>query len=1295
MAIGFVSELKFAFQNIRKTRLQLHSLLETLQASTDLLFIQELPIYKVRNLASATSEEGDPLISSASHPQWVCVDKRSVYPESQVAIYVNKRILPTFSLFMDPFEVPSPNVLTLRLTRNTDQSSAMFVCLYNRPTTRNEAVNTLISTLPFLRNVAIVQGDFNLHSPEWDPRCTETDDAAIELLNALTLADHHLVNEDGQPTWHNPKQNRSSVLDLIFAHTSLLGHNKWTYQNCTEDRGQSDHSLLKLDLGVNRTWRGPPYIKGGSEEEDNFVSAIKLAILSGADNTSSSLSNVFDEIYRTVDYAWRRNSRCPKLGSNPSMWWDEDCTAAKTRLQEECSPAARKAFQKAVKAAQRSFFRKKLETMTSVRAPWEGVRWTKARKSPPVSTIKDNGETVTSTDHLWRVLDRQFNTNSTSEINWNFINALPSHPERDFPPIAVYEVRTALQATSNSSAPGNDHITWRLLKRVLSSYDVTKALTKLYNRIMDESFWPAQLKEAESVVIPKPNKNDYSTPKAYRPIALLNTIGKLLTKVLASRLQYDAIKHNLLHPGQFGGVQKHATTDVALILMDTIVKARERGQHTSVLALDIAQFFPSLDHRVMFTVLTKLGFNRKIANFVAAFFSNRTTRYRWGSSISPPIDASIGVPQGDGLSPILSALYLATLLTLAFQWGIDKRVNILTFVDDGAFVISSESLQNNVDFLATIYKTFLIFLSYFGLTAEHSKLELKHFFAFDLSSRTRKFKEEEQPPLTFEWGEKAWTVPPSDLWRYLGFYFDSRLSFTSHVKIYTNKAFSTMRACQMLGNSHSGLGPEERAVVYKACALPILAYGLALWYAPFGDGAKKCLTRMERVQSFATRWVTGAFRTTPRGAPEVLSGIPPLALWFNICLAKYSARIMSLPENHLLRQIFHYDPVPARYRHIHPRRRRRNLPDDNPIVRLKTDQIQEYFEPYHDEAKPGARVLDEYLTRISFLNMDAPKKNSESFKPWLTSYKRWLSDEINSQVVFFTDGAFWRRQRRGAAACVCWSKGQWIGEKREWCAAASSFDAELAACEIALTWLIQRTDINCATIVVDNKAAINALFDTDTHSSQITSLNICIAARDWLSRSPDHTLRISWCPSHVGITGNERADRLANREKDDTIAPGILREHFIQMAKHRAQRWWKARYRSPQYTGQSWLPIRRRKKPIQPTLGPTTRRFVMREMAENNPVMMARLTRTLTNHAPTGEYRKRFFPDQPTHCPHCRTTPVLHSRSHILTACGKYTSCFVSIRKFCADKKNGRQLKLFLKENPTAFTFDDLPPEPP
>jgi ribonuclease HI len=222
----------------------------------------------------------------------------------------------------------------------------------------------------------------------------------------------------------------------------------------------------------------------------------------------------------------------------------------------------------------------------------------------------------------------------------------------------------------------------------------------------------------------------------------------------------------------------------------------------------------------------------------------------------------------------------------------------------------------------------------------------------------------------------------------------------------------------------------------------------------------------------------------------------------------------------------------------------------------------------------GARILDAYLTRIFFLNMDAPKKGSESFKPWLAAYKQWMSNKMKTQVIFFTDGAFWQRKRRGVAACVYWNNEQWSEEKREWCTAASSFDAELAACEIAITWLLQHTDIKSATIITDNKAAINALFDTNTHSNQNTSIRICMAARDWLSQSPEHTLHISWCPSHTGITGNEHVDRLANREKDESVAPAMLRKHFVQGAKLQAQQWWKARYRSPNYVGNSWLALK-------------------------------------------------------------------------------------------------------------------------
>jgi hypothetical protein len=57
------------------------------------------------------------------------------------------------------------------------------------------------------------------------------------------------------------------------------------------------------------------------------------------------------------------------------------------------------------------------------------------------------------------------------------------------------------------------------------------------------SHWPTHFKESLSVIIPKPGKPSYSTPKAFRPIVLLNTLGKLVEKMLACRLQFDGVAH--------------------------------------------------------------------------------------------------------------------------------------------------------------------------------------------------------------------------------------------------------------------------------------------------------------------------------------------------------------------------------------------------------------------------------------------------------------------------------------------------------------------------------------------------------------------------------------------------------------------------------------------------------------------------------------------------------------------------------------------------------------------------------
>ena len=63
------------------------------------------------------------------------------------------------------------------------------------------------------------------------------------------------------------------------------------------------------------------------------------------------------------------------------------------------------------------------------------------------------------------------------------------------------------------------------------------------------------------MVLRKPGKPRYDTPKAYRPIALLNTLGKLLTAIIAEQLTYYTEKHTLLPPMHFGGRPARTTTD--------------------------------------------------------------------------------------------------------------------------------------------------------------------------------------------------------------------------------------------------------------------------------------------------------------------------------------------------------------------------------------------------------------------------------------------------------------------------------------------------------------------------------------------------------------------------------------------------------------------------------------------------------------------------------------------------------------------------------------------------------------
>ncbi|KAF8626096.1 hypothetical protein AX14_011509, partial [Amanita brunnescens Koide BX004] len=84
------------------------------------------------------------------------------------------------------------------------------------------------------------------------------------------------------------------------------------------------------------------------------------------------------------------------------------------------------------------------------------------------------------------------------------------------------------------------------------------------------------------------------------------------------------------------------------------------------------------------------------------------------------------------------------------------------------------------------------------------------------------------------------------------------------------------------------------------------------------------------------------------------------------------------------------------------------------------------------------------------------------------------------------------------------------------------------------------------------------------------------------------------------------------------------------------------------------------------------------------------IAHVLTNHAPTGEYQTKFFPNEPTACPHCDEA-TLQTWRHVLAECPWYVNSFPSMTDWGKHRQNNVTLMGFLDKNPSAFTFMDTP----
>ena len=131
--------------------------------------------------------------------------------------------------------------------------------------------------------------------------------------------------------------------------------------------------------------------------------------------------------------------------------------------------------------------------------------------------------------------------------------------------------------------PGIDGLPNEILKAVIGAYP--EILLEVFNSCLREGRFFADWKKQRLVLLRKGNK-PLGDASSYRPICLLDTMGKLLEEMILQRLQGHMVCENGLSENQSGFRKGRSTVDAIQSVMDIATKARrETGKRKGFCAL--------------------------------------------------------------------------------------------------------------------------------------------------------------------------------------------------------------------------------------------------------------------------------------------------------------------------------------------------------------------------------------------------------------------------------------------------------------------------------------------------------------------------------------------------------------------------------------------------------------------------------------------------------------------------------------------------------------------------------------
>lgn len=513
----------------------------------------------------------------------------------------------------------------------------------------------------------IIAGDFNAHNPIWGS--VKLDPRGRMMGNLLDSVELILLN-DGSVTHIPARSETFSNIDLAIASSSIGGSLKWMVM---DDAYNSDHYPCEIKLDIMRSNKqSSKYWIMSRANWRKFNQMVTSSVITHSDNINvETLTNMIQQAAIASIPLGGGNS-----GQKRLPWWNNEIAKSikikkRTLNIYKKNPTienmisykrARAISRRLMLESRRKSWKDYISTITSdslMTEVWNKVRSINGKRSyRQITHLRSSDDNIlTDPVEIANAMVHHFaHISSTTNYSAEFISIkmeretpLNFITETDLPynaPIQLFELEDALKK-AKKSAPGPDMINYEMIDHLPDR--LKRTLLKIYNKLWQVGEYPQEWKLATIVPILKEGKDPLDL-MSYRPISLTCCLGKLMERIISSRLSWWLEKHNLLAPYQMGFRKHRSTIDQITYVEDYIQNSFKDRQHAVMVFFDIEKAYDTAWRYNILQQLYSWGIRGNLPIFISSFLSDRMLQVRIEHNISDSLVLENGVPQGSTLS---------------------------------------------------------------------------------------------------------------------------------------------------------------------------------------------------------------------------------------------------------------------------------------------------------------------------------------------------------------------------------------------------------------------------------------------------------------------------------------------------------------------------------------------------------------------------------------------------------------------------------------------------------------------